>query len=433
MASDTHDPIRMSTPKTLREASCADDYDPDSMAVDKARELIRTFLTPLTTRERLHVRMALGRVLAEDLVSPLDVPGHDNSAMDGYAVRYADLSPERETVLRRIGESFAGKAFAGSVAAGECVRIFTGAVMPEGADTVIIQERVEVDDAGVHVGPGAKQGQNRRFAGEDLKRGQVVFGAGQLLRPAELGMIASLGINEVTVFRRLRVAFFSTGDELRSLGQPLGAGEIYDSNRYTLYGMLTRLDCEVLDMGVVPDIPERLEAAFREAAANADVVITSGGVSVGEADYIKQMLGQLGEVLFWKIAMKPGRPLAYGKIGEAHFFGLPGNPVSVMVTFYQFVRDALAILQGRKDLVPLPLFKVSCTSRIKKAPGRTEFQRGILTQDAGGQWTVRTTGDQGSGILSSMSQANCFIVLPTGQGNVEPGTLVDVQLLEGLI
>jgi molybdopterin molybdotransferase len=293
---------------------------------------------------------------------------------------------------------------------------------------------VEVDAGGdVHVGPGARLGQNRRFAGEDLKRGQVVFQQGQHLRPAELGMIASLGINEVSVYRKLRVAFFSTGDELKSIGQALGPGEIYDSNRYTLHAMLTRLDCEVLDLGVVPDIPDRLEAAFVEASRNADVVITTGGVSVGEADYIKQMLDQLGEVLFWKIAMKPGRPLAYGKLGQAHFFGLPGNPVSVMVTFYQFVRDALAILQGRRGIEPLPTFKVPCTSAIKKAPGRTEFQRGILTRDAQGAWTVRITGDQGSGILSSMSRANCFIVLPTAQGNVEPGHLVDVQLLEGLI
>lgn len=423
----------MTAPKTLREASCADDYDPNSMPVDKARELIRNFLTPVTTMERVHVRGGLGRILAHDLVSPLDVPGHDNSAMDGYAVRYADLAPDGETVLRRIGEAFAGKPFMGSVAAGECVRIFTGAMMPVGTDTVIMQERVSVDAAGVHVGPGARQGQNRRFAGEDLKCGQTVFQQGQLLRPAELGMIASLGINEIAVYRRLRVAFFSTGDELRSIGQTLGPGEIYDSNRYTLYGMLTRLGCEILDLGVVPDVPERLEAAFVEASRNADVVITSGGVSVGEADYIKQLLEQLGEVLFWKIAMKPGRPLAYGRLGQAHFFGLPGNPVSVMVTFYQFVRDALAILQGRTNITPLPTFRVPCTTPIKKAPGRTEFQRGVLSRDGGGEWTVRTTGDQGSGILSSMSGANCFIVLGSEQGNVAPGTLVNVQLLEGLL
>src|SRR6185295_243768 len=215
-----------------------------------------------------------------------------------------------------------------------------------------------------------------------------------------IGMLASLGINEVAVYRKLRVAFFSTGDELKSIGQPLAAGEIYDSNRYTLYGMLTRMNCEIVDMGVVPDVPEALEDAFATAAASADVVITSGGVSVGEADFVKQLLDKLGEVLFWKIAMKPGRPLAYGKIGNAHFFGLPGNPVSVMVTFYEFVRDALLVLQGQREVAPLPLFKATLSAPILKAPGRTEFQRGILARAGDGAWTVRTTGDQGSGILS---------------------------------
>jgi molybdopterin molybdotransferase len=287
----------------------------------------------------------------------------------------------------------------------------------------------------VHIGAGAvtKLGTNRRFAGEDLKAGQTVFRSGQRLHPAELGMIASLGLGEVSVFRKLRVAFFSTGDELKSIGTPLAAGEIYDSNRYTLHGMLTRLDCEIVDIGVVEDVPEKLERAFASAAAAADVVITSGGVSVGEADYVKQLLGKLGEVLFWKIAMRPGRPLAYGKIGGAHFFGLPGNPVSVMVTFYEFVRDALLTLQGEREIEPLPTFKVRLSAPIRKVPGRTEFQRGILSPDGNGDWTVRTTGDQGSGILSSMSQANCFIVLPTETGNVAAGALVDVQLLEGLI
>ena len=422
-------------PKSLREASCADDYDPNSMPVAKARELIAGFLAPVTAVERLHVRSALGRVLAADIVSPIAVPGHDNSAMDGYAVRFADLDPAKETLLRRVGESFAGKPWAGSIGRGECVRIFTGGVMPQGADTVVMQERASEDERGVRIAAGAvaKAGTNRRFAGEDLKQGQIVFRTGQRVRPAELGMIASLGIGEVSVYRKLRVAFFSTGDELKSIGTPLGAGEIYDSNRYTLHGMLVRLGCETIDMGVVEDAPDQLERAFAAAAEAADVVITSGGVSVGEADYVKQLLDKLGEVLFWKIAMKPGRPLAYGRIGNAHFFGLPGNPVSVMVTFYEFVRDALLTLQGQREIQPLPTFKVALSAPIKKVPGRTEFQRGILSADNRGGWTVRTTGDQGSGILSSMSQANCFIVLPSETGNVAAGELVDVQLLEGLI
>ena len=425
----------MTPPQTLREASCADDYDPNSMPVDRARTLIRQFLTPVTATERMHVRAALDRVLAEDVVSPVAVPGHDNSAMDGWAVRFADLAADGETTLPRIGESFAGKPFAGTFAPGTAVRIFTGGVMPPGTDTVVMQERATEIDGGVRIAAGAvtRAGQNRRFAGEDVKQGQVVFRRGQPVRPAELGMIASLGVNEVTVYRRLRVAFFSTGDELKSIGTPLAAGEIYDSNRYTLYGMLVRLNCEIVDMGVVPDVPEALENAFATAAANADVVITSGGVSVGEADFVKQLLDKLGEVLFWKIAMKPGRPLAYGRIGGAHFFGLPGNPVSVMVTFYQFVRDALLVLQGRTDVTPVPTFRATLAAPIRKAPGRTEFQRGILTPAPGGGYEVRTTGDQGSGILSSMSQANCFIVLGTDTGNVAAGEWVDVQLLEGLL
>jgi molybdopterin molybdotransferase len=432
----TNDVTKMSSgPRTLREASCADDYDPNSMPVAKARELIRSFLAPMTATERVHVRSALGRVLAEDVVSPIAVPGHDNSAMDGYAVRFEDLRQDGDTLLGRVGESFAGKPWPGAIAAGECVRIFTGGVMPRGADTVVMQERAVEDASGVRIAPGAvaKAGQNRRFAGEDLKAGQVVFRSGQRIHPAELGMIASLGIGEIGVFRKLRVAFFSTGDELKSIGTPLGAGEIYDSNRYTLHGMLTRLDCDVIDMGVVEDMPEKLERAFAIAAAAADVVITSGGVSVGEADYVKQLLDKLGEVLFWKIAMKPGRPLAYGRIGGAHFFGLPGNPVSVMVTFYQFVRDALLTLQGQRDVAPLPTFRVPLSAPIKKVPGRTEFQRGILTLNADGAWSVRTTGDQGSGILSSMSQANCFIILGSDTGNVAAAELVEVQLLEGLV
>jgi len=421
--------------RTLRELSCADDYDPNSLPVDRARALIREFLTPVTAVERVHIRAALGRVLAADVESPFDVPGHDNSAMDGWAVRFADLDAAKETPLRRIGESFAGKPFAGELRKGETVRIFTGGVMPRGADTVVMQERARETADGALIAAGAvtKAGQNRRFAGEDLRRGAVVFRNGQPVRPAELGMLASLGINEVSVYRKLRVAFFSTGDELRSIGQPLATGEIYDSNRYTLYGMLERLGCEIIDMGVIADVPDLLERAFRDAAAAADVVVTSGGVSVGEADFVKALLDKLGEVLFWKIAMKPGRPLAYGRIGAAHFFGLPGNPVSVMVTFYEFVRDALLILQGRANVAPLPMFRATLAAPIRKAPGRTEFQRGILSPDAAGAWQVRTTGDQGSGILSSMSQANCFIVLPAETGNVDAGTQVDVQPLEGLV
>ena len=417
----------------MQALSCADDYDPNSMPVAKAREVIARFLAPVTAIERVGVRAALGRVLAEDVISPIDVPAHDNSAMDGYAVRSADLKSDGEVTLGVCGSAFAGAPYRGTVEAGQAVRIMTGGVVPAGADTIVMQEHAKAAGERVSIGKGHRKGQHLRKAGEDLAAGQVALKRGVALRPADIGLIASLGIGEVGVYRKLRVAFFSTGDELVSIGAPAAEGQVYDSNRYTIYGMLKRLDCEVLDLGVVRDDPVLLERAFTAAAGAADVVITSGGVSVGEADFVKDLLVRMGEVVFWKIAMKPGRPLAYGRVGGAHFFGLPGNPVSVMVTFYQFVRDALLRLAGRDPVPQLPSFKVPCVSSLKKAPGRTEFQRGVLEPDGDGSWRVRATGEQGSGILRSMSEANCFIILPTEQGNVAPGTLVEVQVLEGVI
>jgi len=413
-------------------ASCADDYDPNSMSVDKARHFIRQYLSPVSAQESLPLRSALGRVLAEDILSPCNVPNHDNSAMDGYALNGLDLPGGGTATLVVVGTAFAGKSFDGPVGRGECVRIMTGAVMPAGCDTVIMQEHARVDGKQVTIAPGTKPGQNRRLAGEDLKLGQVVLPAGHLVRPADLGLIASLGVGEVRAYRKLRVAFFSTGDELASIGAALKPGEVYDSNRYTLYGMLMRLGVEIIDMGVVRDDPLLLENALVEAAQSADVIMTSGGVSVGEADYMKELLNKLGQVVFWKVAMKPGRPLAYGKIGNAHYFGLPGNPVSVMVTFYQFVRDALLVLMGQPEPAMVPMLSAICTDAIRKMPGRTEFQRGILSLKDG-SWTVRPTGNQGSGILRSMAEANCFIVLPDACGNVEPGNPVQVQILEGIV
>jgi molybdopterin molybdotransferase len=401
------------------------------MPVDKARAFIHTFLTPISGVAKRPIRSALGRVLAEDIISPVNVPAHRNSAMDGWAVRFSDLS-DNAGPLEEVGASFAGKPYVGTVGPKQCVRIFTGGVVPVECDTVIMQERAKADGKLIIFFAGAKLGQNVRQAGEDLTQGAVALAKGRIVRPAELGLIASLGISEIAVVRPLRVAFFSTGDELVSIGAPLGEGEIYDSNRYTLFGMLAKMGIEAIDMGVVRDDPAILENAFRDAANIADVVITSGGVSVGEADFVKTLLGKLGEVVFWKIAMKPGRPLAYGKIQNAHFFGLPGNPVSVMVTFYQFVRDALLTLQGVSPLPVQPLLKAVCTSPIKKAPGRTEFQRGVLYLEDG-VWKVRTTGEQGSGILKSMSDANCFIMLHDHIGNVEAGATVDVQILEGVV
>jgi molybdopterin molybdotransferase len=421
---------------------CMSDYDPNALPVARANEVIRSFVAPITGTEMLAVRIALDRVLAEDIVSPIDVPSHDNSAMDGYAVRAGDLAPDAPTVLEEIGVALAGKPFRGEVRTGQCVRIMTGAVMPEGTDTVVVQEVTKAEGTRITVPLGQERGQNRRLAGEDLQKGKPALKSGTLIRPAELGMIASLGIGEVKVKRRLRVAFFSTGDELKSIddgtravGQPLAAGEVYDSNRYTLHGVLTRLGCEIIDMGVVRDDPALLEAAFRKAAASADAVITSGGVSVGEADYTKQMMAKLGEVVFWTIAMRPGRPMAFGRIATdgkaAYLFGLPGNPVAVMVTFYHFVRGALLTMMGRND-TDLPLVRVKSQTAIRKKPGRTEYQRGIL-ENKNGEWTVRLTGAQGSGILRSMSEANCFVVLGHEQGAVKPGDPVDVMLMDGLV
>jgi molybdopterin molybdotransferase len=402
-------------------------YDPEALHVDKAREAMHACITPIPQTESVPVRAALGRVLAQDIVPDINVPAHDNSAMDGYAARFADLG----SPLKEIGTALAGKPFGGRVGAGECVRIMTGAVMPAGADTVVIQEVVKRDGDRIVVPPGQKRAQNVRYAGEDLKIGVPILQPGKRLRPAELGLIASLGIGEVRVKRKLRVAMFATGDELASIGEKLKEGEVYDSNRYTLYGMLERLGVEITDLGVVRDDPARLEAALRQAAASHDAIITTGGVSVGEADFVKQLMAKLGEVLFWKIAMRPGRPMAFGRIGDAYLFGLPGNPVAVMVTFYQFVRDALLHLSGRTDDYAVPLLRAASVENLRKVPGRTEYQRGVLLRE-GNEWKARTTGQQGSGVLRSMSEANCFIVLEHERGAVKAGEPVAVQLFEAL-
>jgi molybdopterin molybdotransferase len=415
----------------LQAVSCLADYDPESLAVETARRLTRELVEPVGGSERVFIRAALDRILACDVISPIDVPAHDNSAMDGYAVRAADLSSAGETRLTVAGTALAGQPFSGSVGPGECVRIMTGAVVPAGADTIVIQEAVHVEGQEALVPPLQMRGQNLRRAGEDLQAGRPALPAGKIVRPAELGLLASLGIAEVAVRRRVRVALFSTGDELVSIGNQPKQGEIFDSNRYTIYGMLTRLGCEVIDLGVVRDRPEDLEEALLAASRDADAIITSGGVSVGEADFIRGLLERLGEVLFWKIAMKPGRPMAFGRIGKAFLFGLPGNPVAVMVTFYQFVRDALLRMMGVAPVEPVPSLRVPCVSSLKKNPGRTEFQRGILFEEDG-QWKVRVTGAQGSGVLRSMAQANCFIVLEHERGSVAAGDSVSVQLMEGL-
>jgi molybdopterin molybdotransferase len=414
-------------------ASCVAGYDPNALPVAQAQEFIARLVPRVTAVESVALRSALGRVLARDIVSAIDVPSHDNSAMDGYALRGADLAADGDTRLRIAGTGFAGQAFDGAVPAGHCVRIMTGAVMPAGLDTVVPQEFTKVEGGAVRVPAGAvRTGDNRRLKGEDLARGSSALRAGRLLKPADLGLLASLGQAEVPVLRRLRVAFFSTGDELRSIGEPLDAGCVYDSNRYTIWGMLQRLGCEVIDLGVVRDDPVALRAAFSEAAASADAVITSGGVSVGEADHTKAIMAELGDVLFWRIAMRPGRPMAIGRIGSSILFGLPGNPVAVMVTFYAFVRDALRAMSGMAA-EPQPMLRAACTTPLRKKPGRTEYQRGIVTRGPDGRWQVAITGSQGSGILSSMSAANGMVVLHHGQGNVAAGDEVDVIPFDGLV
>jgi molybdopterin molybdotransferase len=421
-------------------ASCLSAYDPDALKVADAQRIIGDFVTPVRAVEHVALRAALGRVLAADVISPINVPAHDNSAMDGYALRGADLLPDAPTRLRVVGTTYAGRAFAGTPGAGECVRIMTGGVMPAGCDSVVPQEFVSEDNTGdvrdIVLAPGTiRAGDNLRLAGEDLKAGSAALKAGKIVRPADLGLLASLGVAEVPVRRRLRVAFFSTGDELRSIGQALDEGCVYDSNRYTIYGMLQRLGCDVIDMGVVQDDPQALEAAMRDACESADAIITSGGVSVGAADYTRDIMERLGDVAFWKLGMRPGRPLAFGRVNSnghgAYLFGLPGNPVAVMVSFYFFARAALLRMMGAD--APLPLTRARSTATIRKKPGRTEYQRGILSHGPDGQPTVAITGAQGSGILRSMAEANCMVVLHDEQGTVQAGDVVDVMLFEGLV
>jgi molybdopterin molybdotransferase len=415
----------------IPQPSCADPEDKNRLSISAARARIATSIKPLSAWQRCPLRDALNRILHQDIISPIDVPAHNNSAMDGYAVSSDDLI-KGKTQLKQVGTAYAGKPYTSNINTGECIRIMTGAVVPPQCDTIAMQELVEVQGDTITLHSSHPKGEHVRYAGEDLKTGDIVLNAGRRIVPSDLGLIASLGIAEVMVKRRIRVAFFSTGDELKSIGDTLETGQIYDSNRYTLFGMLKRLDVDILDMGVVPDNKDILRQALIDASNQADVVITSGGVSVGDADYVKEMLAELGQVDFWKIAMRPGRPLAFGQIDQSLFFGLPGNPVSVMVTFYQFVMPALRHLTGEGSIDPLTL-QVTCTDAIRKRPGRFEYQRGILSTDNNGLTQVATTGAQGSGILSSMSSANCCILLDEQCDGLPANSLVTVQPFSGLI
>jgi len=382
--------------------------------------------------ERVDLRRALGRILAEDVTATFNTPPCDNSAMDGYAFRSQDITGQANIRLKVIGQSFAGHPYSGRVASGEAIRIMTGAQVPADVDTVVMQEHTEkTDDNTIIINTVPRPFANVRKEGDDLTTGQTFLAKGKKLSPTDLAFLATQGIAEVTVKRNVRVAFFSTGDELRSIGQTLGEGEIFDSNRYSLYGLLKNQDIDIVDMGVIPDDRQAIETAFITASSVADAIITSGGVSVGEADFVKETLEKLGQINFWKIAMKPGKPLAFGTINNSLFFGLPGNPVSVIATFYQFVQPALKRIKGQ-DIV-LPLFiQAKTTEFLKKSPGRTDFQRGILEQSESGELSVRSAGTQASHVLTAMSRANCFIVIPAESGSIEAGEMVDVQPFEGL-
>ena len=409
-------------------------YDPQALSVAQVQAFLHALVQPLprTQTESVPLMDARERILAEDLISPIDVPPHDNSAMDGYAFDGRQLG-DAPLRLKVVGTALAGRAWQGQVGPGECLKIMTGAILPSGLDTVVPQELTEVDGDAVRIAPGVlRAGDNRRLRGEDLAQGRAALAAGTRIGPAAWGLIASLGIARVPVMRRVRVAYFSTGDEILSLGDAPREGAVYDSNRYTVAGLLSRLGCEVIDLGVVRDDPVALKAAFTQAAQQADAILTSGGVSVGEADFTKAMMKELGDVAFWKIAMRPGRPMAVGRIGDAVLFGLPGNPVAVMVTFLAFVRPALMRLMGAAPNEP-PLLQARSTEAMRKKPGRTEYQRGIVWRDAEGQLRVRTTGNQGSGVLSSMVQGNGLIVLHHDQGSVAVDDLVEVMMFDGVI
>jgi molybdopterin molybdotransferase len=411
--------------------SC-DDPDPKTLNVGQAKERILESLTAIHESEDIPILEALSRITADTIKSPINVPSHTNSAMDGYALAGKGLPSEGSKEFIVAGTIFAGAPLSFTIKPGECARIMTGGKMPEGTDTVIMQEHVERHGDTISITAGHKHGQNVRHAGEDLAIGDTVLEKGRFLTPADIGMLASIGLSSVRVNRKLRVAFFSTGDELCQAGQELGEGQIYDSNRYTIYSMLKRLNVEIIDLGIIRDQRDRIENAFSEASGKADVLITSGGVSVGEADYVKEILDKVGQVGFWKIAMKPGKPLAFGHLGRCTFFGLPGNPVSTMVTFYQFVQPALQRMMGMTYSPPL-LLKLKSLSKLKKKPGRVEYQRGVLVTDENGNTLVRITGQQGSGILSSMGNANCFIILSEESNGAEVGDFVTVQPFAGLI
>ena len=425
------------------------EFQSDFLSVTEARNAISTLIQDIQLQakrsdamEKLPLKQCLGRILANDILSPINVPANDNSAMDGFAFNSKELKTDREQIhLRIVGTVYAGQTSVPPTQASECIKIMTGAMMPPDCDTVIPQEFTQLSDEGLitFAKDTVRAGENRRLRGEDLQAGKPAIQQGRILKASDIGLAASLGIAELGVYQRIKVAILSSGDELCDMSEPLLPGKIYDSNRFSLHACLSRLGFEIIDCGIVRDTPEDLRRAFTLASQQADVIISSGGVSVGEADFTKQIMDELGEVGFWKIAMRPGRPMAFGslkpispKTSPTVFFGLPGNPVAVMVTFYQFVRNALLQLNGA--LKPeIPLVLVQSAEAIRKKSGRTEFQRGVLFRNSEGKLFVKSTGSQGAGILRSMSEANCFMILHHDQGNIAPGDWVDVEIFDGLL
>ena len=425
----------MTQAKSIDEiAAMLQGYDPQALSAQDVLKFLTQLVNTVAETEEVEIFQSLGRIVAKDVISPIDVPPHDNSAMDGFAFKGQQLSSAENITLKVVGTALAGKAWQGQVKPVECVKIMTGAIMPDGLDTVIPQELCQsVTPESIQFASHIlKTGDNRRLRGEDIAKGKPALKQGARITPAAAGLLASLGLPKVSVYRTLRVAYFSTGDEILSLGEALREGAVYDSNRYTIAGLLKDLGCQMIDMGVVKDDPQLLENAFTKAAEHADAIITSGGVSVGEADFTKAMMKKLGDVVFWKIAMRPGRPMAVGRITQGHrsavLFGLPGNPVAVMVTFLAFVKPALLQMMG-STLSPTPLMRARTQEVLRKKPGRTEYQRGIVTRNADGELEVITTGNQGSGVLSSMVQANALIVLQHTQSTAQVGDWVDVLML----
>jgi len=438
-------PATLELQTTWQKNKGADLFNPQALALESAQEFMRGYTQSFRDQlpsESIPLEQALGRVLSSPIIANMNVPVANNSAMDGYAFHSEALKKGPRVRLKVVSKQFAGQSleidslvdFEGSH---DAVRIMTGALMPPHCDTVVPQEWVtNIGDQIEFDADRIRPGDNQRLKGEDLRLGDIVLLQGRILRPSDLGLIASMGFAQVQVFKKITVAYFSTGDEVTPVGELLKDGSLYDSNRFTLLGMLSRMGFELLDLGIVRDHPDTLKQVFLQATSQADVIITSGGVSVGEADFTKKIMHELGDVAFWTLAIKPGRPMAFGKIKnhdqEAVLFGLPGNPVAVMVTFYQLVRDTLCYMSGANDYSP-PLLRAKFEGKFKKRPGRTEFLRGTLYRDANQELWVQAHGNQGSGILRSMSEADCLIVLSATLEQINHGENVDISVLNVLI